>query len=273
MMGGLRSANYGPMDRWVRYYGEKGDELHLPFNFRLIYQPWQAAAFRSVVEEMEEVLPEFAWPNYVLGNHDGPRLASRYGGQSQARLAAMMLLTLRGTPTLYYGDELGMQNGVIPPEKIQDPQGVNLGPARTRDVCRTPMQWDAGEYAGFSTIDPWLPISEDYSSRNVEAMLGNPFSILNLYRKLLTLRKGSTALQTGLYQAVDPHHENCFVYRRRSRDEDYLIALNFSGEQQNLSLAEEGQADCLLSTYLDREDKIRLADFSLRPFEGLIVSL
>ncbi|MEJ5224193.1 MAG: alpha-amylase family glycosyl hydrolase, partial [Anaerolineales bacterium] len=110
---------WGEYDRWVRYYGQHGEELHLPFNFRLMWEPWQAAAMRRSVDAMEAALPPFAWPNYVLGNHDQPRLATRFGGQAQARLAAMMLLTLRGTPTLYYGDELGMENGVIPPEKIQ----------------------------------------------------------------------------------------------------------------------------------------------------------
>ncbi|MCI0397708.1 MAG: alpha-amylase [Chloroflexi bacterium] len=132
------------LPRWIRYYGENGEGLHLPFNFRLMQQPWQAQAMRRSVDELEAALPGFAWPNYVLGNHDIRRLVSRFGSQAQARVAAMLLLTLRGTPTLYYGDELGMENGVIPPEKIQDPQGINLGPEWTRDVARTPMQWDSG---------------------------------------------------------------------------------------------------------------------------------
>jgi len=146
---------WGPLDRWVKYCGEGGNELHLSFNFRLMDESsWSAQSMRGLVDAMEGALPDYAWPNSVLGNPDRMRLATRFGGQAQARVAAMMLLTLWGTPTMYYGDELGIENGIIPPEKIQDPQGVNLGPERTRDVCRTPMQWDASEYAGFSTEDP-----------------------------------------------------------------------------------------------------------------------
>jgi alpha-glucosidase len=228
---------------------------------------------RGLVGAMEAALPDFAWPNYVLGNHDRMRLATRFGGQLQARVAAMMLLTLRGTPTLYYGDELGIENGVIPPEKIQDPQGVNLGPERTRDVCRTPMQWDASDYAGFSSTEPWLPVSDDYRERNVAAMSDDPHSILNLYRALLALRKGSQALQVGDYKPVDILPESCFIYQRATEKEHLLVALNFSGEEQTFSLADYGVTTCLLSTYLDCDGEIRLKDISLRPYEGLVIKL
>ncbi|MCK4727201.1 MAG: alpha-glucosidase, partial [Anaerolineales bacterium] len=137
------------MPRWVKYYGDQDNELHLPFNFRLLHLPWEAPAIRRSVDELEAALPDFAWPNYVLGNHDRSRLASRIGA-AQARVAAMLLLTLRGTTTLYYGDELGLRNGVIPAEKIQDPQGLRLGAGRNRDIARTPMQWDGSLQAGFS---------------------------------------------------------------------------------------------------------------------------
>lgn len=109
---------WGPLPRWVKYFGENGDELQLPFNFRLMDMPWSAMAMRNSVDNMEAILPPFAWPNYVLGNHDRIRLATRFGGQAQARLAAMMLLSLRGTPTVYYGDEIGMENWIIPKDKI-----------------------------------------------------------------------------------------------------------------------------------------------------------
>lgn len=264
---------WGPLERWVRYYGEHGDELHLPFNFRLMHIPWQASAMRQSVDEMEAALPDFAWPNYVLNNHDFPRFASRAGGQEQARLAAMMLLTLRGTPTLYYGDELGMENGVIPPDKIQDPQGVNLGAGWTRDVCRTPMQWNAGKNAGFSEVEPWLPVSADFAHRNVAVMLGEPGSILNLHRKLLALRKGSPALKWGSYRAVDTACEDCFVYCRETEDESYLVALNFASQARAISVQERGDARIALSTHIDRDAEIDLNDIQLRSHEGLIVRL
>ncbi len=265
---------WGPLDRWVKYYGESGDELHLPFNFRLMDEgTWSAGSMRGLVDAMEAALPDFAWPNYVLGNHDRMRLATRFGGQAQARVAAMMLLTLRGTPTLYYGDELGIENGVIPPEKIQDPQGINLGPERTRDVCRTPMQWDAGQYAGFSVFEPWLPVSADYAERNVTVMSDDPGSILNLYYQLLAFRKRLAALQVGSYNPIDILTEECFIYRRETEDERVIVALNFTNSEKVFTLADEGGGLVALSTYLDRQGEIDLKDIKLRPNEGMVIKV
>ena len=268
---------WGPLERWVRYYGENGEELQLPFNFRLMQQPWQAQAMCSSVDQMEAALPGFAWPNYVLGNHDQIRLATRFGGQAQARLAAMLLLTLRGTPTLYYGDEIGLENGLILPEQMQDPQGINLGIERTRDVCRTPMQWTSGSNAGFSTHKPWLPVSSDYKTRNVAVQLADPQSILNLYRKLLSYRRVSPALLGGSYRALDAG-QDCFVYLRQTGQKGCLVALNFSAEDQRLDMLrlEPGlppAAQVGLSTHLDRSGSVSLTGLALRPNEGLILEL
>lgn len=261
---------WGPLDRWVRYYGINGEGLHLPFNFRLMDEtPWGATSMRQAVDEMEAALPEFAWPNYVLGNHDRIRLASRFGGQSQARLAAMLLLTLRGTPTMYYGDELGLENGIIPPEKMQDPQGLNLGPARTRDVARTPMQWDSSPYAGFSPVEPWLPVSPDYERRNVAAQTAVSASILNLYRRLIWLRRRSDALSIGQYQPVDCH-KGCFIYWRQDGSERLLVALNFSQEELDICVTGLANGRILLSTHLDRSEAVT-GQIRLRPYEGLII--
>jgi len=185
----------------------------------------------------------------------------------------MMLLTLRGTPTLYYGDELGMENGVIPPEKIQDPQGVNLGAERTRDVCRTPMQWDAGPNAGFSNVEPWLPVSADYATRNVAAQSADPTSMLNLYRRLLWYRRESPALYGGGYQSLDTGDDDCFVYLRAAGDERRLIALNFASDHRRVSVPGEDAGRVVISTHLDREERVSLSGFELRPYEGVIVEL
>ena len=265
---------FGPLDRWMRYYGDNGDGLQLPFNFRLMHQPWQASAMRASVDELEAALPDFAWPNYVLGNHDQPRLATRFGGQAQARLAAMLLLTLRGTSTLYYGDELGMENGRIPPEKIQDPQGVNLGAERSRDVCRTPMQWNASKNAGFSNSEPWLPVSDDFQTRNVAAQEKDSASIYNLYRRLLWIRRETPALMGGSYQVVGVDAPDCFVYVRQLGEEKYLIVLNFSGEPVSLAIPGGGSGQLILTTYLDQDGKtIALDQLNLRPHEGLLLRL
>ncbi len=265
---------WGPLDRWVRYYGDNGnDELHLPFNFRLMDESsWDARVMRRLVDAMEAALPPFGWPNYVLGNHDRIRLATRFGGQAQARLAGMLLLTLRGTPTFYYGDEIGLENGVIPPEKIQDPQGINLGAERTRDVCRTPMQWDNSPYSGFSAVEPWLPVSADYAVRNVAMQLQDPSSMLNFYRQMFHLRRGSSALVSGSYRPLNVTG-NCFVYLRECDGERVLIALNFDGETCTIATGLSGQGQIQLSTHLDRAGELSLGQFELRPYEGLVINL
>ena len=133
---------YLPVDRLMHYYGRERAEVHLPFNFQLIDAPWEARALATLIADYEAALPPGGWPNWVLGNHDRPRVAAKRG-QAQARVAAMLLLTLRGTPTLYYGDELGLSDVAIPPDQVQDPRelrepGLGLG----RDPVRTPMPWD-----------------------------------------------------------------------------------------------------------------------------------
>ncbi len=267
---------WGPLDKWVNYYGATGDELHLPFNFRLMDgMSWDAQQIRASVDTLEAALPGFAWPNYVLGNHDRARLATRFGGEAQARLAALLLLTLRGTPTLYYGDELGIPNVDIPPEKVQDPQGVNLGIERTRDVCRTPMQWDASANAGFSPegVETWLPLTADYVTRNVAVQSQDSTSILNLYRRLLAYRRATPALYGGSYTPLDVMPQDCYVYLRTLDDEKLLVALNFSAVPRTLTLPAVEGGKVALSTYLDREGTVAGETLELRASEGVIVEV
>src|SRR5690606_11060588 len=146
---------YLPIERLVAYYGQDSQGVHLPFNFHLITLPWDAREIDRVINEYEGAVPEDAWPNRDLGNHHQSRVASRVG-PAQARVAAVLLLTLRGTPTLYYGDELGLEDVPIAPDRVQDPQGQRLGAAFSRDPARTPMAWDGSEHGGFTTGTPWL---------------------------------------------------------------------------------------------------------------------
>ena len=160
----------------------------MPFNFQLIQSAWNAPNIAEIMDKYEAALPHGAWPNWVLGNHDKARIASRIG-EAQAWVAAMLLLTLRGTPTICYGDEIGMKDVLIAPEQVQDPAeknepGLGLG----RDPERTPMPWDGSPLAGFTTGKPWLPLGPDHASANVAAMSKSPDSILNLYRRLIELR-------------------------------------------------------------------------------------
>ena len=257
---------------WAAYYGENRDELHMPFNFFLLGARWQAGVIGGLVDQIEAVTPPGAWPNYVLGNHDEARLAGRLG-KMEARLAAMLLLTLRGTPTIYYGDELGMVDVHVPPEKQQDPWGIRV-PGLGRDGCRSPMQWNPGPNAGFSRAEPWLPPGDNYQITNVDAHLENPYSILNLYRRLIAYRKTSPALQIGKYHPVAETPDACFVYLRTHEGQRCLVALNFSGDEQTLSLAEiDGSARVVLSTHLDREETVDLKSYRLRGQEGCIIEL
>jgi alpha-glucosidase len=268
---GIGEVGYN-LERWLRYYGDEGNGLHLPFNFRLMHLPWETHAIGESVQELEAVLPSDAWPNYVLGNHDQPRMASRIGEQ-QARIAAMLLLTLRGTPTLYYGDELGMLNGIIPAEALQDPQGTRLGFENSRDVARTPMQWDGSINAGFSQKEPWLPVGADFKHRNVALQNKNSRSILNLYRRLVWYRKVSPALLSGSFHAVDAGTDDCLVYRREHPTRECLIALNFVDRTHKLSLSDKGNGELVISTHLDRQESVSLTSLTLRPNEGVIIEL
>ena len=173
---------YLPIDRLVAYYGREMDGFHLPFNFHLITTTWTPTAIAALVEFYEAKLPFGGWPNWVLGNHDRARLASRVG-LDQARTAAMLLLTLRGTPTMYQGDELGIADVTIPPERVRDPWEMNVpGLGLGRDPVRTPMLWNGKLNAGFSTAEPWLPLSPNWREINVARQRSDPNSIWALYR-------------------------------------------------------------------------------------------
>src|SRR4051812_32563700 len=193
---------YLPIERLVAYYGRDLSGAHLPFNFTLLSAPWHARDIAKLIDEYEAALPEGAWPNWVLGNHDRPRIASRVGA-AQARVAAMLLLTLRGTPTMYYGDEIGMQQVAIAPDQVRDPFEKNVpGIGVGRDGCRTPMQWDGTANAGFSTATPWLPLAGNFHDENVGGLAADARSILNLYRALIELRKSRPELVFGNYVPV-----------------------------------------------------------------------
>ena len=262
-------------DKWTSYYGSNLDELHMPLNFQLLGVDWQAANVRQVIESLEAALPPGAWPNYVLGNHDETRLASRLDPHG-ARLAAMLLLTLRGTPTLYYGDEIGMTDVPIPSNEQQDPWGIQV-PGLGRDPFRTPMQWDASQHSGFSpplTMKTWLPIGKDYQTINVNTQLQDPTSLLSLYRQLLAYRKVSHPLQVGDYSPFEEVQQNCFAYLRQMAGfPKILVALNFSSSEAELNFTSIGMGHLILSTCLDRSESVDLSTLSLRGHEGVLIEV
>ena len=235
---------------------------------------WSAESVREVVDRYERLLPVGAWPNWSLSNHDKHRIVSRIG-LAQAKIAMMLLLTLRGTPTIYYGDELGMEDGWIPAEHIQDPweikaPGIGVG----RDPERTPMLWNNSANAGFcsESVIPWLPIAQDYSSINVEAQKSNSRSFLALTRSLLRVRRQQSALHLGEYQSLYSPPQ-LFCYRRFDEISDIIVALNFGSEYQEWILPMEfrHQSTVLLSTFMDRQGGQLRDIVELRGNEGLII--
>lgn len=222
------------------------------------------------MQTYEAALPTHGWPNWVLGNHDKSRVASRFG-LPQARVAAMLLLTLRGTPTLYYGDEIGMTDVPIPPNLVQDPwehnvPGIGLG----RDPVRTPMQWDASPHAGFTTGVPWLPVDQGAQNMNVAIERHDPHSMLSLYRELISLRNAEDALILGSYRLLSVT-DDVMVYRREFGRRRLLVGLNFSAQPKLIRIQVRGKI--LLSTALDRRHELLDGELKLRGNEGIVADL
>lgn len=266
------------LEERLTYYGD-GDEFHMPFNFSLLGssdfvnpKQWSAEYVRKEVDAYEKALKDNQWPNYVLGNHDVQRVASRVG-EEQTRLASMLLLTLRGTPTIYNGDEIGMVDGDIIEGDIHDPQGHRLGLHMSRDFCRTPLQWDDSPLAGFSLVETdstWLPVTHDYKTRNIKAQMKDASSLWSLVQQLLAFRKNSQAILAGRYQSLDSS-EGCFVYLREHDDEQLAIALNFTNEMKQLTLPFSG--DILMTTHTNSNAQLDDGVVILGANEGVIIRI
>jgi alpha-glucosidase len=220
-------VNLGSAELVAPYYGH-GDELPLVFNFALLYAPWHAARWAAVVTESERALAgRDAWPVWVLSNHDNVRHRSRYGGsEARARVAAVVLLTLRGTPFLYAGEELGLEDAVVPAERRVDPGG--------RDGCRAPIPWTAQPPHGWGPR-PWLPFPPEAGERCAAVQHDDPESILALYRRLLHRRRTSPALHAGSWHLLTVD-EDLLVYERRAGDDHRIVVANFGPAARSYSL-------------------------------------
>ncbi len=245
-------------EQMAAYYG-RGDELNLVFNFKSLYAPWRARAWAECIRESEAALsPQYAWPAWVLSNHDLPRHRTRYGGEAQARAAALMLLTLRGTPFVYMGEELGLPEADVPDEARVDPGG--------RDGCRVCIPWDASLGAGWSE-EPWLPLAPEAGLRNVEAQAQDPASMLNLYRRLIRIRANSSALREGSIEVLR-HCGKLLVYRRCMQDDSLIVAVNFSAAEV---LWEDAPA-LAVEVASDARGEGEAFGGSLRPYQALLMS-
>jgi alpha-glucosidase len=265
---------YLPIDRLMRYYGQSGAGLHLPSNMHLIATPWQADCIGALIDAYEAALPEGAWPNWVLGNHDRSRIATRVG-PAQARVAAMLLLTLRGTPTLYYGDEIGMRDVPVPPELVQDPYELRVpGLGVGRDPERTPMQWSPQPGAGFCPphVTPWLPLDDDAALVNVAVQSGQEESMLTLYQRLLALRRAEAALSVGSYHRLYARGD-LLAYVREYQGRRVAIALNLGSQPRTVALPEAAGGQVLISTDPHRTGGDLAGTVALAADEGIVISL
>jgi alpha-glucosidase len=260
---------YLPFNQLATYYGPTLNGAQLPFNFHLMQCAWTADAIAAVIKEYEAALPAGAWPNWVIGNHDQPRIATRVG-RAKSRVAAMLLLTLRGTPTMYYGDEIGMTDVVIPPAEVQDPAEKNEpGKGQGRDPERTPMQWDGSQEAGFTEGTPWLRLAADSSTVNVATLSRQSDSVLSLYRTLIGLRNANPALNVGRVEGV-ASIGTVLRYERVDGDQRFAVMLNLSEGTEEV---ETDAGHIVASTHMDRSEEAVGPSISLRPFEGVIVKL
>ena len=266
----LMGEIYLPVDRLVTYYGSRTERLgaHLPFNFQLLLLPWQAEVIGTAIMEYEQALPAHGWPNWVLGNHDTPRICSRVGA-AQARVAAMLLLTLRGTPTLYYGDEIGMTDAEIPAKLQQDPARF-AGADGGRDPQRTPMRWDATARAGFTDGTPWLPVGPDVAGASVASQRDDPESMLSLYRSLIDLRRSDEALSIGTWSPIVARGD-LLAYERSTAGRRLVVVLNFGPAGASFQSPTIGRGKILVSTRMDRAGEAVLGTLRIRGDEGVLI--
>ena len=265
----------------AEYYGPKNNELHMPmyFNFMMI-DKLDPATFRKRIAAIERN-PVGGWPVYVLSNHDKVRYVDRYTPKGApkpevAKLMGALLMTLRGTPILYYGDEIGMENN--DPKRREDVKDVvgRLGwpKEKGRDGERTPMQWDASVNAGFNRgAKPWLPVHPNYKTLNVKAQSAQPHSVLNWFRKLVSLRRTQPALYEGSYVALDEENRKVMSFARKSNGQTIVVAINTTGAHQTVSfdLAKIGAKDGQVLATTGKAKRAAFSKLTLEPY-GVVIA-
>lgn len=221
------------VEQYRPFYTEINSRVGLPFNFEGIHQEWGARSYGKFLAQFQSIMEPGDTPIYCFGNHDQMRIVTKYG-RRQARMIALMQLTLPGLPTIYNGDEIGMENGEILPSQVRDPSaGQNA--MGGRDPQRTPMQWSAAKNAGFTDGDPWLPIAASYKLYNVEKEKHDPESFLSLYSMLLYLRRIDKVLVSGSFEVIDIV-DDMLVYKRAGDDRTYFVVMNFSHDSRSVKI-------------------------------------
>lgn len=260
---------YDPISEVVTYYGSHSDEFNFPFNFLLLSNTnWTGTEVSKRVSEWLDNIPEGAWSNWVLGSHDSPRISSK-AGVYLARALNVLLLTLPGTPTTYYGEEILMTDVYVPPLERHDVY-------QDRDKERTPMQWNTSEHAGFTYpgSKPWLPLATNYTTYSVDVENSSSQSPLTLYKKLSVLRSNHSALQYAGYQHIH-NSTDAFAYLRFDNSSELLVVINFSVEQVVIDISGNisfsNAPTVILSSNLNRTGDVDLGNVELLGGEAVII--
>lgn len=259
----------------VSYHGTNNDELHMAFNFNFLFQKWNAKDFYNSIKKWYDLLPKDSWPNFTLSNHDQPRHYYRYKHGihtvPRAKVAAAMLLTLKGTPFIYYGEEIGMTCEKIAKKNLKDPLGIKCWPfIKGRDAERTPMQWNDSPNSGFSENEPWLPVNQDYLNNNVHIQKDNEASLLSFYRSLIWLRKKMPTLNLGDIEFITTNPDKVLIYKRLYEQEECIIILNFSKKSISYPFVTQEKYKVLLGTHRNKKAELVLDTITIHPNEVII---
>ncbi len=274
-IGEIYSMPPGSAKTAARYLAGGHHGIHLAFDFSLIFSAWNAHSYYKTIKSWYDSIPQNGWPCNVLSNHDLfrsiDRIPWRTHREEKAKVAAALLLTMRGTPFIYYGEEIGMHNGNIRRRHIRDPLGKRYWPLFSgRDKARTPMQWDDQPNGGFTDGIPWMPVNRDIHSRNVKLQEGELKSLLTHYRKLIRVRRSSEAIQQGSWIPVMTGQDGILSYLRQTEYERILVILNFTGRQKRFSLQEHTYGEVLYSTHRHSEEFIYFQEMQISGFEATI---
>lgn len=256
------------------FLGRKLEALNLAFDFSLIFTKWSAKKYYNTINNIYKYLKPGACATIVFSNHDLLRSYSQPFNKkyrtSKAKLKSLLMFTLKGTPFVYYGEEIGMENTKISKKHIKDKLGKKYWPLyKGRDGARTPMQWNASQYSGFSTNTPWLPLNPSYKTNNVLSQQNDHNSLLNQFKKLISIRKETKILQIGEIQLIS-YANNVLVFKRFIDEKEIYVILNFSRFNKSV---DSYQCQNILYTTHNTNAKISLDNnLKLRTFEGVIIS-
>ncbi len=274
LVGEVMAESPGDPAMAAGYLGKGSDKLHMSFDFSQVFMKWNARKILNTIRTWYDATPAGGWPALAFSSHDQPRSFSRFSkgkdSISRAKAAAVLLLTLRGTPFIYYGEEIGMRNGIIKRHEIEDPIGLHYWPVnKGRDGERTPMQWSNKKNAGFSEAKPWLKVNPEYPETNAGSEEKNPSSLLNVYKKLIALRKQNPALHSGDWEQIKTGPA-IIAYFRSSGVQKMIIAVNLSNKKRFFKINDGERWKLIFSTHIRKESVIKNTA-GLQPYEALIL--